>query len=156
MKEIFLFLFVCWGLNVQAQTKESTYVKKEFLIIYSGNDYASCHKKAVEASTKLKVKLNLRQLNANKAIGLSLSEMNCESEHGFFPCYVARGKNDDGAYVSIEYSDAYIDFEKGNYLVILSSYPAGHAGNRLLFERAQKIYKEAVLKSSKVYTGCIH
>ena len=156
MKEIFLFLFVGWGVFVQAQGKESTYVKKEFLIIYAGSDYITCNKKAIEASKKLKVKLNLRQLNVNKEIGLSLSEINCESEHGFFPCYQARGKNDDGAYVSIEYSDAYIDFEKGKYLVIISSYPTGHAGNRLLFERAQKIYKDAVLKSSKVYTGCIH
>ncbi len=113
-------------------------------------------KKAADASKRLKLKLDLRELSPNKEIGLSHNEKACENDFGFFPCYVARGRNDDGSYVSIEYSDAYIEFEKGYYMVVLASYPSGNATNRLLHSRAQKVYKDAYLKSSKVYTGCIH
>ncbi len=156
MKKWLIILFILGNLFCKAQTAESPYIKKEFLIIYSGSNYKDALKTVNEASKKLKLKVNLRNLEPNKEIGLSLSEKGCEDDFGFFPCYVARGKNDDGAYISIEYSDAYIDFEKGSYLVIISSYPTGNAANRLLHTRAQKIYKEALLKSSKVYTKCIH
>ena len=156
MKVIFLFLFVCWGLNVQAQTKEGTYVKKEFLIIHSGKDYAAALKKATDASKKLKIPLDLRNLVPNKEIGLSHSQKSCDDDFGFFPCYIARGMHDDGLYVSIEYSDAYLEFEKGYYIIIVSSFVSGNATSKTQLAKTKKIYKDAYLKASKVYTGCIH
>lgn len=141
---------------VYAQAGDIPYIKKEFLIIHSGKDYAAALKKATEASKKLNLKLDLRKLQPNKEIGLSNTEQVCENEFGFFPCYVARGRGDDGAYISIEYSDAYIEFEKGYYIVIVSSFVSNHEKSKSWLTKTKAIYKDAYLKASKVYTGCIH
>lgn len=149
-------MILCSSFFSKAQTQEIPYVKKEFLIIHSGKDYAAALKKANDASKKLKLKLDLRNLQANKEIGLSHPEKICEDDFGFFPCYIARGRYDDGSYISIEYSDAYIEFEKGYYIVVVSSYSSGNVNNKSMLAKTQKIYKDAYLKASKVYTGCIH
>lgn len=156
MKRILFLLFCSISFFANAQKEELPYIKKEFLIIHSSKDYESALKKANEASKKLKIKIALRDLKPNKEIGLSYSNAACEDEFGFFPCYVARGRYDDGIYVSIEYSDAYLEFEKGYYIVVLSSFINNDAKNKNLLVKAKKIYKDAYLKASKVYVGCIH
>jgi hypothetical protein len=156
MKQVMTVVLIFVAYCMQAQTPEIPYIKKEFLIIHSGKDYAAALKKANDASKKLKLKLNLRGLNPNKEIGLSCNEQTCENEFGFFPCYVARGRGDDGNYISIEYSDAYIEFEKGYYIVVVSSFVTNSEKSKTQLAKTKTIYKDAYLKASKVYTGCIH
>lgn len=156
MKKVFIILFIfCWQF-ASAQNQEAPYIKKEFLILHSGKDYATALKKAKDASKRLKIELDLRNLVPNKEVGLSHSQKSCEEDFGFFPCYIARGRYDDGAYISIEYSDAFIEFEKGYYIVVASSFPGGDTKSKAQLAKAKKIYKDAYLKASKVYTGCIH
>jgi len=156
MKNILLILVLFCSFLTQAQTNDIPYVKKEFLIIHSGKDYAAALKKATDASKKLKIPLDLRNLVPNKEIGLSHSQKSCDDDFGFFPCYIARGMHDDGIYVSIEYSDAYLEFEKGYYIILVSSFVSGNATSKTQLAKTKKIYKDAYLKASKVYTGCIH
>jgi hypothetical protein len=156
MKYAISLLLLFYFQHTFAQSADIPYIKKEFLIIHSGKDYAAALKKATEASKKLNLKLDLRKLQPNKDIGLSNTEQVCENEFGFFPCYVARGRGDDGAYISIEFSDAYIEFEKGYYIVIVSSYVSNNEKSKSLLAKTKLIYKDAYIKASKVYTGCIH
>lgn len=156
MKNVFLLLLLISTYALPLRSQESPYVKKEFLIIHAGKDYAAALRKATDASRKLKLKLDLRGLNAHQGIGLSCNEKTCEEEFGFYPCYVARGRGDDGAWVSIEYSDAYIEFEKGYFIVVVSSFVSNSEKSKVQLAKAKPFYPDAYLKASKVYIGCIH
>ena len=48
MKNILLILVLFCSFLTQAQTNDIPYVKKEFLIIHSGKDYAAALKKAIK------------------------------------------------------------------------------------------------------------
>ena len=55
------------------------------------------------------------------AMGLTFSQDACANEFGEFPCYVPRGRWDDGVYVSVEHSSSYVGFDEGLYIVMLAS-----------------------------------
>jgi hypothetical protein len=111
---------------------------------------------AKTAAAKLKFKLDLRDLKKNPDTGLSWNKKICEDEWDEYPCYVARGRYDDGDYVSIEYSDAYSGFQKGYYIVIISSGEKGVPEIKSALIKAKKYYKDAYAKTTKVYVGCMH
>lgn len=156
MRLLLSILFCLLLSGVDAQPKDIPYVNKEFLIIFTSKDYNAVLKKATLASKKLKLQLDLRGLKPEKNIGLTQSEMVCENECDFYPCYVPRAKGKDDIYISIEYSDAYIDLETAMYMVVASCYVKEDKKNTSLLLKVKKIYKEAVLKTSKVFTDCIH
>lgn len=156
MKNFLICCFILCCTTLLALSQETPYIKKEFLIIHSGKDYAAALKKATDASRKLKLKLDLRGLVPHPQIGLTCSEKVCEDGFGFYPCYVARGRGDDGAWVSIEYSDAYIEFERGYYIVVVCSFVSNNEKSKTQLLKTKAIYPDAYLKASKVYVGCIH
>lgn len=147
--------------TTQAQEADTTvtpdqFVNKEFVIILSSKKYDDALRTAKAAAAKLKVKLDLRGLKPNKAIGLSWSRKVCDEEWFGSPCYVARGRYDDGEYVSIEYSSAYDGFKEGYYIVIVAGGEQGDAAVKKSLTKARKQYKDAYAKLSKVYIGCMH
>lgn len=73
-----------------------------------------------------------------------------------YPCYVPRGHYEDGSYISIEYSSSFLGFTEGYYIVVAASYELGNAQTKPMLTKAKKIIKDAYVKQSKVYTGCIH
>lgn len=135
---------------------EDMMIEKEFVIILSSTDYKAALRTAKEAATKLQLKLDLRDLQLNKESGLSFDKKICESEWESFPCYVARGRYDDGTYVSIEYSNAYAGFTKGYYIVIVANGEKGSSEVKTALSKAKTVYKNAYAKSTKVYMGCMH
>lgn len=160
MKHALFLILVFTNIISFAQDTDSTeaepYIEKEFVIIQSTPDYNSALNTAKNAAYKLNTKLDLRGLKKNKQIGLSWSQKVCDNEWDEFPCYVARGRWDDGDYVSIEYSNAYSGFKKGYYIVIISSGVKGENSVKDALTKARAIYKDAYKKISKVYVGCMH
>jgi hypothetical protein len=140
----------------QDVSQEDMFVEKEFVIIRSTTDYEAALQTARSAASRLQLKLDLRDLKKNKESGLSFSKKVCEEEWEEYPCYVARGRWDDGNYISIEYSDAYNGFRKGYYIVIIAGGEKGDALVKTILTKAKKYYKDAYSKTTKVYIGCMH
>lgn len=111
------------------QDNPGCYVKKFFLLIQSTPNYKTALQTAKNAAKDLNIKLDLRGLvqDQNTHIGLSLPADTClkytEEEEGVrdSSCYMARGRWDDGIYISVEYSNAYQGFSKGFYIVVVGS-----------------------------------
>jgi hypothetical protein len=156
MKKIILFIAVSFAAIASfAQTDhmESPYAKKGMLIILSTKNYATAKKTSQQAATKLSLKMDLRGLKPNKKSGLTFSKSDCENEGGY-PCYIARGRYDDGAFISIEYSNAIVGFAKGYYIVVAACGDKEITAPALV--KAKKVYKTAYVKTTNVYMGCMH
>jgi hypothetical protein len=145
------------------QVRPECFVKKYFLLIQSTTDYKLAFQTAQKAAKDLNLKLELRGLvkDQNTHIGLSLPVDTClkyTAEEGAedSSCYMARGRWDDGIYISIEYSNAYQGFSKGFYIVVAGS---SDIKDELLIATLNKVktkYSDAYIKSSKVYMCCMH
>lgn len=159
MRNFFLSLVigvtVCGALAVSAELEAT--VEKQFVILKSTKSYKEARGVAEKSAETLKIKLDLRGLSENKELGLTFDKKVCEEEGGFeFPCYIARGRFDDGEYISIEYSSAYEGFSDGYYIVVVSSYPRGSEEIQATLRKVRTLYEDAYAKTSKVYVGCIH
>ncbi|HEY6505038.1 MAG TPA: hypothetical protein VIZ28_13765 [Chitinophagaceae bacterium] len=142
--------------SVIAQENDSMYAKKDFLIILSTKNYQSALTMAKEVSVSTNIGLQLRGLIENKTSGLSFSKEECEKEDIEYPAYYARGRWDDGIYLSIEYSNAYSEFAKGYYIVVAASGSKDEEEIKIAYNKIKRTYKDAYFKSSKVYVGCMH
>jgi len=112
---------------------QEEYAEIGYVIIYSGKNYEASLIVAKEASEKLDYKIDLREQQE-----------------------IPRGRFNNGNYISIEASSDYEGFSKGYYIVIISSKHKDDESLKpdLLF--AKKFYKDAYIKTSKVYLGCMH
>ncbi len=163
LKKIFFVLTILNSIFVNAQTKDECYIDKEFVIILSSKNYAETLKFATEAAKKLNIKLDLRNLIPcqDTNLGLTFLPAICIEETKDYEkvdstCYLARGRFDDGVYVSIEYSSAYLNFKEGYYIVIIASGEKNDATLKATLANAKIHYKDAYRKSSKVYMCCMH
>jgi len=139
-----------------APDRDPDVVRKAFVILKSTASYAEARALAATAAERLAIKLDLRALVPDGSMGLTFSQDACTSEFGEFPCYVPRGRWDDGVYVSIEHSSSYVGFEEGFYIVVLAS---GSPRDRTIgaaVRRAKDSYPEVLVKTAPVYLGCIH
>lgn len=126
-------------------------VKKSFLIINSSKNYSKSLKKAQKAANSLGIPMNLRNMYENPEGGLSSSETcGCGEQHGYIP----RGRGDDGKYISIEYSSAFLTFKKLFYIVVVASGERDELTK--LLPEIRKYYPDAYIKDSPVYMGCMH
>ncbi len=132
------------------------WVTKSIVIVKSTRTFPAAKAAAAAAASRLNLKLDLRGLSESKRTGLTCAQPVCD-ENGFsYPCYVARGRYDDGVYVSVEHSNAYRGFAKGLYIVVVASGAPNDPGVRDVLARARKAYADAYSKTTKVYMGCIH
>lgn len=120
-------------------------IEKDFIIIGSVKKYDDALKLANDAKNKLGYSLDLRDLEEDKDMGLRVKE-ELFSE---YPIYIPRGLlDDDGKYISIEYTDRYNNFTKGYYIVMVSSGKVGSLKGDLT--KIKKLYKDAYIKKSIV------
>jgi hypothetical protein len=131
-------------------------VRKSFVILKSTPSYAEARALAADAAERLAIRLDLRDLTPDADVGLTFSQDACNNEFGAFPCYVPRGRWDDGVYVSIEHSSSYEGFEEGLYIVVLASGSPRDRGIGAALRRARSEYPAASVKTAPVYLGCIH
>ena len=90
---------------------------------------------------------------------LILGELTYWGDPGGYPdstCYVARGRFDDGEYISIEYSSAYEAFAAGYYVVLAASGFKGNGAIHATLDRVRLKYPDAYIKTSRVYLCCFH
>lgn len=140
---------------LQAQDPDC-YVDRAFLIAGSHTDYTAALNQANKVAAGTGLRLDLRGLKPAKATGLSFADSSCIQEFGEAPCYVPRGRYDEGDYVSIEYSDAYTGFRPGYYIVVAASGEPGSAELRAKQAKVRRIEPTAYVKKSKVYICCMH
>ena len=139
-----------------ASDRDPDVVRKSFVIIKSTPSYAEARQLAAAAAEQLAIRLDLRELAPDGEVGLTFPKESCDSEFGEYPCYVARGRWDDGVYISIEHSSSYEGFDEGLYVVMLAS---GSPRDRTIgaaVRRAKSQYPDVVVKTAPVYLGCIH
>ena len=86
----------------------------------------------------------------------SLPAADCRSNDWDYPCYVTRGRWDDGAYVSVDEAYRFFDGEERGYLVILASGPKGNPLAQAVVEEAQALLPAAELRTDDVSEGCVH
>ena len=157
MKKIFKFIgILCIFAFLQANEIdtliESQSVQKQFLIVKSTKSYQEAKAFAKKISKQTGIPLNLQNLSYDKENLLTLPKDVCEDNGFEFPCYWARGRYDDGVYVSIEHSSAYEEFRNGYYIVMVAS---GENIKEIL-KKVKKVVKDAYIKTSKIYMGCVH
>lgn len=136
---------------------EDPWVPVDFVILRSTADYSEARRVAAEAAIQLQIPLDLRRLVYDEKHGLTWPQEVCAHDALFpYPCYVARGRFDDGVYLSIERSDAYADFAPGHFVVIAASGAPGSPELMKSVVAARRVYKDAYAKKANVYVGCLH
>jgi hypothetical protein len=166
MKNLSFIISIFFAFNLNSQSNlDECYVEKYFLILSSSKDYKTALAAANQSSQSLKLPLQLRGLKpkTNVKKGLTLPKDSCilymgglYSDGDEADCYFARGRFDDGQYVSIEYSDAYDSFAKGYYIVIISNSQKESEELKSLYKKSKVKYNDAYIKMSKVYMCCMH
>ena len=136
--------------SARADEPLDPYKECTFLILASAAEYPRAKAVAQESCLRLGVRLDLRGFTEHRQTGLTLAPDRCRATGlGEHPCYFARGKYDDGAYVSIEYSSAYPELKPGLYLVVAYSGEATEATKRLAPARA--VFPDARLETLRIY-----
>jgi len=141
--------------DVAEYIKEAT-AQVEFVIVKSTVNYDEARRIAAEASRRLREPMKLRDLSPTSKGGLSFAKAICEENGWDAPCYVARGRYDDGAYVSIEHTSGYPEFKPNLYIVVVASDRKGSALIKKAASEAQKIFPDSYRRVAQVYMGCIH
>ena len=159
---ISLFFFLACVASSFAQDEGEDYdesamwSERSLVIVGTTQDYEEAQQIAWDASSYLDLLLDFRELEYDSALGLSWSREICEGSGWDYPCFVARGRFDNGVYISIEYSSAYEGFTPGYYLVVMAS---GDSGSPIVNEalaKAKEFVSDAYLRKTKVYMGCMH
>lgn len=147
-------LFFIFSLSISSFLfAQSPFVDKGFAIIYSTKDYNAALEIAIDANEKLGIDLDLRGYYKNEDGGLKTDSIcGCGQLHE----YVARGRWDDGIYISIEFSDRYEGFEKGYYVVMTVSAPTDGDDLDQMVSKAKEYYSDAYVKNTSVFIGCMH
>jgi hypothetical protein len=134
----------------------SCYEDKDFLILASTSDYASAMRVVKKAAKAMQLKIDLRDLGKSPQLGLTLPKDTCKAFGFDGPCYLPRGRWDDGIYLSIEYSNEYEEFADGYYIVVAGSGIKKDALLQSTLKGVKVYYPDAYIKTSKVYLCCMH
>jgi hypothetical protein len=137
------------------ELKEAT-VQVEFVIVKSTANYQEARRMAMKAATSLRIPLKLRDLSPTPKGGLSFPDKVCEENGWDAPCYVARGRFDDGEYVSVEHTSAYPEFKPNLYIVMVASSHKGDPSIKKFERAARRIFPDAYARVAGVYIGCMH
>lgn len=144
------------ALSAVPRTEDPDVVRKSFVILKATHDYAEARALAGAAAERLAIRLDLRDLAPDRDVGLTFPEEACKNEFGEYPCYVPRGRWDDGVYLSVEHSSSYEGFAEGLYLVMLASGAPRDRAIGAAVRRAKDLYPDVAVKTAPVYLGCIH
>lgn len=142
--------------DASGPTDQDFLVAKELVIVASTPRYADARRAAEDAAKKLDTRLDLRGFSLTPDGELSLSRKDCDDNGFDYPCYVARGRWDDGTYASIEESKAYDELKPGLFIVVVASGVPGSETITKTLRDAKKAYPDAYSRKVEVCMGCIH
>ena len=153
MKKLLLVLLMSIGsFSEEINTDVDMFVNKSFLIAKSTKSYKEAKSFSEKISKTLGIGINYRRLVFNKSEFLSFSNEECTQNGWDYPCFIPRGRYDDGVYISIEHTNWYDEFSNGYYIVVLAS---GKDAPKTL-AKVKKHYSDTYVKKAKVYVGCMH
>ncbi len=135
---------------------ENPYSERDFLIIASTKNIKEAFVLAKKAAERTGFKFRDNALQKDTIIGATFPIDTCKSAGFEWPCYVARGRYDDGAYISVEYSDAYKGFQKGFFIVIAANGSKDNEEFKTAVKTIKKNYPKSYVKRTTVYLGCMH
>ncbi|MBI2837559.1 MAG: hypothetical protein HYX75_04555 [Acidobacteria bacterium] len=69
---------------------------------------------------------------------------------------MARGRSDDGVYISVERSNACSGFRKGFYVVVVASEREEDSSVREVLAATRKVYADCYSKLTNIHIGCNH
>ncbi len=128
---------------------------KFFIIVASKKNLTEVYEIARTAERKTGIHFRDTKVKVESQGGLTFPLDTCTANGFSYPCYVPRGRYDDGIYFTIESSDWFDGFSKGYFMVI-----AGSSSNsdelKSALNKLKPLYPDAYIKNSKVYMGCIH
>ena len=127
---------------------------KQLVIVESTKQYEAAMKTAAKAAAYFKLPFQMEGLSANETTGLTYSKAECKKQRADWPCYDPRGPSDDGAFVSVEYSSAFLGWNKGYYVVVVTHAYSGDPLIEATLKRAKKQWPDAYTKTTEVYVGC--
>jgi hypothetical protein len=131
---------------------EEQMVDKSFLVAGTFRTYGAALKEAERIARRTGLEHPTEEVELVDS-ELSYSRKTCEDGGWDYPCYVARGRYDDGAYLSIEPSGAYDGFRPGYFMVVAAS------GDKEQIELARHALARGRVKSyarsSRVWMGCM-
>ncbi len=156
MKKSVWVLFLCVGLfakdmSIDEMVSQQS-VEKDFLIVKTTKVYSEAKKFLIDFSKCSGIAIDLREVSYQDKIGLTPKKEVCLESGFIYPCYIARGRYDDGVYLSIEHSDEYEGFTKGYYVVMAAS---GDIGKKTI-QNVKEFVSDSYIKKSMVYMGCTH
>ena len=128
-------------------------VEKDFVVLPAITSYTEAHQVARTAARRLGLKLDLRRARPDGYGRLTFPPADCKANGRVYPCFVSRGRQDDGTYVSVDLADRFFDNEARGYLVILGSGPKDDPSTRALAEKARSLYPLAELRTDDVWQG---
>ena len=145
--------------NVISDPISDPYQDVSFVIAASETSYSQAVLKAATLSEQSGILFNTGGVNFDPTHketngGLTYSKSVCENNGWEYPCYVSRGRWDEGAYITIEYSSAIQGFTPGLYVVIAASGDRKEVESS--FTTVKKLIPDAYMKTSSVYVGCMH
>ena len=136
--------------------RKAEMVEKDFVVLPAIASYTEAHRIARTAARRLGLKLDLRRARPDGYGRLTFPLADCQANDWAYPCFVSRGREDDGTYVSVDVAERFFDAEARGYLVILGSGPKGDPSTRALAEKARSLFPLAELRTDEVWRGCIH
>jgi hypothetical protein len=145
-----------YGGHYTDEKSEPENVKKDFVTLAPISSYAAARDTARRAAKRLDIRLALGESRPHGKGKLTFSKAMCDANEWGYPCYVARGRYDDGVYVSIDVASAFPGVPGPGYIVVLASGPKDDPAIRALFEKARSSFPEASIQTNDVYMGCIH
>lgn len=142
--------------SVDGAAYADAWTRKELVIVGTAASYKEAMRVAQTAAKLLKLKLDLRGLVPAKEAGLTVAPSECEKYGSDAQCYyVARGRFDDGPYVSIEYSSAYRELRPKLYLVVVASGSPDDPEVKQAKRSARAIFRDVYSRIVSVYIGCM-
>jgi hypothetical protein len=87
-------------------------VEKDFVVLPAIASYTEAHLVARTAARRLGLKLDLRRARPDGYGRLTFPPADCKANNTAYPCFVSRGRQDDGPYVSVDVADRFFDAEE--------------------------------------------
>jgi hypothetical protein len=136
--------------------REDMYAEKYFVIIAATPDIKEAYSIAKAASQNTGLDFTDNKLQPDSTIGATFPAEVCAESEFEFPCYVARGRFDDGTYLSVEYSGGYSGLKKGLFLVIAANGDENNSQMEDTLKKMKAFYPTSYTWKTKVYMGCMH
>jgi hypothetical protein len=138
--------------DIEAWIREST-VEKSFLVVGTYRTYLAARRASERLGARAGVEHRPQTVVLEDGQPTYTRE-ECEENGWGYPCYVARGRYDDGVYFSVEPSDAYDGMKKGYFVVIAASGSDDEVRSAARELRKRRI--ASTVRTSHVWMGCMH